>query len=390
MNDLKTIRAKRATQLIFLVCGLGIASWAPMVPLAKDRLLLNEANLGMLLLFLGVGAILMMPISGLLIRKIGSRKVIAVSVVLSAFILPWLLVISNVYVMGLFLFAFGCGIGTVDVAMNTHGVQVQNLYDKPIMSSLHGLFSVGGLFGSLGLGFLMKMGLNPIYAAITISSLLILLLITQYKNLFTLEKEQEIILKSSSIDKKEESKGKMQWLDYRVLVLGFMCFIVFLSEGAMLDWSAIFLRDNRGIENEFTGIGYAAFSVAMAAMRLSGDSLVGKLNSKIIVVGGSILAAVGIVIIVFSPWLLVSILGFVLLGMGAANIVPVFITEGGKIKGISPTVTIPVITTLGYAGQLAGPALLGIIAHYFSLSIAFEIIALLFILVATIYQFRKK
>lgn len=390
MNDLKTIRAKRATQLIFLVCGLGIASWAPMVPLAKDRLLLNEANLGMLLLFLGAGAILMMPISGLLIRKIGSRKVIAVSVVLSAFILPWLLVISNVYVMGLFLFAFGCGIGTVDVAMNTHGVQVQNLYDKPIMSSLHGLFSVGGLFGSLGLGFLMKMGLNPIYAAITISSLLILLLITQYKNLFTLEKEQEIILKSSSIDKKEESKGKMQWLDYRVLVLGFMCFIVFLSEGAMLDWSAIFLRDNRGIENEFTGIGYAAFSVAMAAMRLSGDSLVGKLNSKIIVVGGSILAAVGIVIIVFSPWLLVSILGFVLLGMGAANIVPVFITEGGKIKGISPTVTIPVITTLGYAGQLAGPALLGIIAHYFSLSIAFEIIALLFILVATIYQFRKK
>lgn len=390
MNDLKTIRAKRATQLIFLVCGLGIASWAPMVPLAKDRLLLNEANLGMLLLFLGAGAILMMPISGLLIRKIGSRKVIAVSVVLSAFILPWLLVISNVYVMGLFLFAFGCGIGTVDVAMNTHGVQVQNLYDKPIMSSLHGLFSVGGLFGSLGLGFLMKMGLNPIYAAITISSLLILLLITQYKNLFTIEKEQEIILKSSSIDKKEESKGKMQWLDYRVLVLGFMCFIVFLSEGAMLDWSAIFLRDNRGIENEFTGIGYAAFSVAMAAMRLSGDSLVGKLNSKIIVVGGSILAAVGIVIIVFSPWLLVSILGFVLLGMGAANIVPVFITEGGKIKGISPTVTIPVITTLGYAGQLAGPALLGIIAHYFSLSIAFEIIALLFILVATIYQFRKK
>ena len=102
------------------------------------------------------------------------------------------------------------------------------------------------------------------------------------------------------------------------------------------------------------------------------------------------MAAVGIVIIVFSPWLLVSILGFVLLGMGAANIVPVFITEGGKIKGISPTVTIPVITTLGYAGQLAGPALLGIIAHYFSLSIAFEIIALLFILVATIYQFRKK
>ncbi|WP_312398877.1 MFS transporter [Chryseobacterium sp.] len=386
----KIIDAKRATQLIFLVCGLGIASWAPMVPLAKDRLRLNEADLGLLLLLLGGGALVMMPISGILISKIGSRKVILGSVLAAAFILPCLLVISNIYLMGLALFAFGCSIGTVDVAMNAHGIQVQNIYEKPIMSSLHGLFSVGGLFGSLGLGFLIKLGLNPIYAAITISTLLIFLLSIQFKHLFNYQTEKEIILKFSNVDEEKVATSRLQWFNSTVLLLGLMCFIVFLSEGAMLDWSAIFLRDNKNVEPEFSGIGYAAFSVAMAVMRLAGDSLISKLNSKIVVIGGSIIASAGIVILIFSPWITVSLIGFILLGIGAANIVPVFFSEGGKISGLSPTVSIPVITTMGYAGQLAGPALLGFIAHHFSLTVAFEIIALLFIVVALIYKIRKK
>jgi predicted MFS family arabinose efflux permease len=390
LMKLNTIaKAKTATQLIFLVCGLGIASWAPMVPLAKDRLELNEADLGLLLLLMGAGALLTMPLSGVLINKIGSRKVIAGSVLSSAIILPWLLVISDVYVMGGALFAFGCSIGTIDVAMNAHGVQVQNEYGKPIMSSLHGLFSVGGLFGSLGLGFLMKLGLNPIYAVVSISLLLIFLLVIQFRYLFNYEIEREIILKFSHVDVEDKNTKRFQWLDSKVLVLGLMCFIVFLSEGAMLDWSAIFLRDDKGVEHEFSGIGYAAFSVAMAVMRLSGDSIISKLNSRVVVIGGSLIAALGMLVLVFSSWIPLSLFGFILLGLGAANIVPVFFSEGGRISGISSTVAIPAITTIGYAGSLAGPALLGFIAHHFSLTAAFEIIALLFVLVALIYKFRN-
>lgn len=389
MFDNKISKAKLATQFIFLVCGLAISSWAPMVPLAKDRLFLNEAELGLLLLLLGGGALFMMPLSGFFISKFGSRKVILVAVLMVAFLLPFLLIIHNIYLMGATLFAFGCGIGTIDVAMNSQGVQVQNAYGKSIMSSLHGLFSVGGLFGSIGLGFLIKFGLNPIYAAITISALLLLLLAFQYKNLLNYQAEKEIIQKFSHVDEAEAVTKRFQWLNGTVLVLGFMCFIVFLSEGAMLDWSAIFLRDHKGIESEFSGIGYAAFSVAMAVMRLTGDSLVSKLNSKIIVIGGSLIASIGILVLLFSPWILLSLFGFILLGIGAANIVPVFFSEGGRIVGLSPTVTIPVISTMGYAGQLAGPALLGFIAHHFSLTVAFESIALLFVMVAIIYKFRK-
>ncbi|MGH1517226.1 MFS transporter [Chryseobacterium sp. JK1] len=389
MIDKKTVNAKRATQFIFLICGLGIASWAPMVPLAKDRLGLNEADLGLLLLSLGMGALVTMPLTGIFISKLGTRKVIMGSVLFAALLLPCLLIISNIYLMALALFAFGCSIGGIDVAMNAHGVQVQNSYGKPIMSSLHGLFSVGGLFGSLGLGFLIKMGLNPIHAAITISVLLILLLIFQYRNLFNYSTEKGIIMKFSHVDEEKAVSSRFQWFNSSVLLLGLMCFIVFLSEGAMLDWSAIFLRDNKNIDPEFSGIGYASFSVAMAVMRLTGDSIVSKLSGKTVVIAGSILASLGIFILTFSPWLILSLTGFIFLGMGAANIVPVFFSVGGKIPGLSPTVTIPVITTMGYAGQLAGPALLGFIAHHFSLTIAFETIALLFIAVAVIYKLRK-
>lgn len=382
-------KAKTATQCIFLVCGLAIASWAPMVPFAKDRLGMNEAELGILLLFLGGGALLMMPVSGYLIGRVGSRKVILVSALLSALILPFLLLVSDPYLMALVLLLFGGSIGTVDVAMNAHGVQVQNAFGRPVMSSLHGLYSVGGLFGSIGLGFLMKMGLDPIYAAMFISALLIVLLAVQYPQLLSQAAEKEVIRQYSHVDEAAAAQGRFQWLRGSVLVLGLLCFITFLSEGAMLDWSAVLLRDSKGLPPEFTGIGYAAFSVAMAVMRLQGDALISRLSSMVVVIGGSLLAALGIFVLLFSPWIALSMAGFVLLGMGAANIVPVFFSEGGRIEGLSPTVSIPAISTIGYAGQLVGPALLGFIAHHFSLTIAFETIALLFVMVALIYKFKK-
>ena len=385
----KLLRAKRATQFIFLVCGLGISSWAPMVPYVKDRLILNEADLGFLLLLLGLGAIIMMPVSGILMNKIGSRKVMAVSVFAVALTLPLLSVISSFTGMAVALFIFGCGIGTVDVAMNAHGVQVQNLYGRPIMSSLHGLFSVGGLLGPLGIGFLMKAGLDPLYAAVAISILLIILAVSQYKNLFDNQFEKETIASFTQVNKDQpKTKNYFQWFNGSILLLGFMCFSTFLSEGAMLDWSAVFLRDLKDITPEFAGAGYAAFSVAMAVMRLLGDRIVTQLSHKTVVTGGALVAVAGLALVITGS-LPVALLGFTLLGAGAANIVPIFFSEGGKIPGISPTTSISAITTMGYAGQLAGPALLGYIAHLFSLQIAFGLIAFLLLLVAVVYGLKK-
>jgi predicted MFS family arabinose efflux permease len=275
--------------------------------------------------------------------------------------------------------------------MNAHGVQVQNLYGKPIMSSLHGLFSVGGLFGSLGLGFLIKLGLDPMYAIVSIAVLMVLITLTYYKYLFMADKEREVIAKfSTSGQKLAEGNPQWGWLHGSVLFLGVMCFAVFLAEGAILDWSAIFLRDTKGVESEFAGVGYASFSVAMAIMRLVGDKLVTHLNSKTVVVGGSVLGAIGLLIAILSPWVAGSLVGFVLLGLGAANIVPVFFSAAGTLTDVAPTVSISAITTIGYTGLLAGPALLGFIAQQFSLSAALGFVALLLLIVALSYGIKGK
>lgn len=384
----QTIKARKATKAIFLVCGLGISSWAPMVPFAKDRLNLNNADLGLLLLLLGAGAIVMMPICGVLAHRFGTRILIRYSAIIMALTLPLLLVISSPIWMGLALFIFGASVGTVDVAMNSHGIQVQNNSEKPIMSSLHGLFSVGGLFGALILGFLMKLGLSPITAAISIAVLLIVIISWNYQFLFDVRTEKDLIKKFSTEPKQTKLKG-ISWLKGSIIFLGLMCFSVFLSEGAMLDWSALFLTENKGINPEMAGIGYAAFSIAMATMRLFGDKIVSHLSGKTVVVAGSVIAAAGIFLAILSPWITLSLLGFVLLGIGAANIVPVFFSEGGRIKNVPATISIPAISTMGYAGQLAGPAMLGFIAYQFSLNIAFAFIGLLMLGVAIAYVLRK-
>lgn len=365
-----------------------MSSWAPMVPYAKDRLGLNEAQLGLLLLLLGGGALVTMPIAGIAATRVGSRIVMAISAGVMAATLPLLLLIPSVIPMAIALFFFGASIGSIDVAMNAHGVQVQNLYGRPIMSSLHGLFSVGGLFGSLGLGFLIKLGLNPIHAAIGIAALLILITAVRYKSLFTRSVERKAIERFATAGN-QPVQQRFKWLHPRILFLGFMCFAAFLAEGAMLDWSAVFLRDVKGFDAAFSGAAYASFSIAMAIMRLLGDGLVTRLSGRTVVIGGSLIAAAGLLIAITSTWVPLDLFGFVLVGIGAANIVPLFFSEGGQIQGISPTISIPAITTMGYAGQLAGPALLGFIAHRFSLTTAFGCLAALLLVVTLAYMVRK-
>ncbi len=200
------------------------------------------------------------------------------------------------------LLLFGAGAGSIDVAMNAHGVQVQNLYRKPIMSSLHGLFSVGGLLGSLGLGFLVKLGLQPLHAASGIGVLLIIITVSQYKKLFNHATERAIIQQFNQPKQAQQQSSRYQWLHGSVLFLGFMCFASFLSEGAMLDWSAVYLRDVKKVPQEFSGTGYAAFSIAMAVMRLLGDGIVERWKSKTVVIAGSLLAAAGLAISILQPF----------------------------------------------------------------------------------------
>ena len=373
----KTKAARRASLLIFLVCGIGLSSWAPMVPFAKVNLGLDDAALGLVLLSLGAGAILTMPFTGFLINKFGSRRVMLVAAIVIAITLPLLLLTSTAVELAIALFVFGASIGSIDVAMNSHAVLVQDRYGRHIMSSFHGMFSLGGLLGSIGLGFLIKMGLSPTIAAVSISALLILIAGSQYQNLFPKAEEKSVDSFSFSLP-----RGP-------VLALGLMCFVFFLAEGALLDWSAVFLQFNRNFEPSMAGLGYAVFSVAMAVMRLTGDKIVHKIGSSKVVLIGALVSAAGYMLAVTVPWQGAALIGFALVGLGAANVVPVFFTAAGNIPNIPASVSLPAVTTLGYMGQLAGPAMIGFIAEASSLPIALGFVGFLLLIVAFTYKEKK-
>ena len=374
LKDKKIQTARKASLLIFLVCGIGLSSWAPMVPVAKINLGLDDAALGLVLLSLGAGAILIMPFTGMFINKYGSRKVTLIAATVISLILPLLLLTSSSIQLAVALFIFGAAIGSIDVAMNSHAVVVQDRYGKHIMSSFHGMFSLGGLIGSIGLGFLIKFGLSPTVAAVSISILLFTIAASQYKNLLPHSEEGKVDSFAFVLP-----KGP-------VLVLGLMCFVFFLAEGSLLDWSAVFLQFNRGFDLEMAGLGYASFSVAMAVMRLTGDKIIHKIGSSKVVLYGALIASAGFMIAVIIPWPGAALLGFVLVGLGAANVVPVFFTAAGNIPNVPTSVSLPAVTTLGYAGQLAGPAMIGFIADAFSLPIALGFVGVLLLIVAFTYK----
>src|SRR5690349_11394278 len=162
-------RARKATLLSFLICGIAVSAWAPMVPLAKQRTGLNEAGLGAILLCMGGGAIVTMPFIGQLIQRIGSRPIILTGSIIAALVLPALSVASSPAALAVTLLIFGGALGSLDVAMNAQGVVVQGKMTKPVMSSFHGMFSVGGLTGSMLFGLLLKTGLTPLFSASIIS-----------------------------------------------------------------------------------------------------------------------------------------------------------------------------------------------------------------------------
>ncbi|WP_025761892.1 MFS transporter [Dyadobacter tibetensis] len=387
-SNLELRHARHATLAMFLVCGIGISAWAPMVPFVKDRLGMDEGGMGLLLLSMGAGAITSMPVAGWLIAQYGSRRVVLIAAMVMAWSLPTLLLMEAPLSISCMLFVFGGGIGSIDVAMNAHGVQVQNLVSKPVMSSFHGFYSVGGLLGPIFVGLFITLGLSPFVSVVIISLVLITIVLLRYYWLLDYNTEKASI-SQFSLPSQDAYIAKSSYLNPSVIFLGGMCFIVFLSEGAVLDWSALYLRDYRDVPEAYAGLGYACFSVAMAIMRLIGDGIVSRTSSQKIVVCGSLAATLGFAIIAWVPSSLAALTGFTLIGLGAANIVPVFFSEAGRLPNISSTVALPAITSLGYAGQLAGPALLGVLANWYSLTVAFVFVGSLILIVGLAYGLRR-
>lgn len=357
-----------STRVAFFIAGIGIAAWAPLVPYAKARAGLNEGTLGLLLLSLGVGSILAMPIAGMLATRFGCRRVVSGGTLMICVALPLLATVSSIPVLIATLFLFGAGLGTVDSTVNLQAVIVERASGKNMMSGFHGLFSLGGIVGAAGVSALLGLGASPLGAMLVV---VVLVLIALFK------------AAPHMLPYGSESSGPAFAVPHGiVLFIGVMCCIVFLTEGAVLDWSAVFLASERGVETAYAGLGYAAFALTMTIGRLTGDTLVRRLGATRVIVIGGLTAAAGLSLATFASSWEAALVGYALVGAGCSNIVPVLYTAVGKQTVMPEHIAVPAITTMGYAGILAGPAVVGFIAHGSSLSFAFGLMALLLVAVA--------
>lgn len=372
------LRQQQATRALFFIAGFGIAAWAPLVPFIKVRFDLAEDMLGLLLLCIGLGSAVTMPLAGILVGHFGCRRVLCVAGAVYAAILFSLSLMTNMAMLIAALLLFGSVMGILDVAVNIHAVLVEKAAGKRIMSGMHGLWSAGGFAGAAAFGLLRQLGLSPVATIFCLAVTMVFILFVFGPHLL-------------AVDRRAQRSAAIAFPQGIVVLVGTLCAISFLAEGAVLDWSGVFLTALRALDLSLAGCGYAAFSAAMLIGRLGGDRIVRKLGDQVTVIGGSILAAVGFGIVIAVPLAEGALLGFFLVGIGSANIVPVFYSLLGNQKIMPITAAVSAVTTMGYLGILMGPALIGFVAQQTSLLAAFAMLAGLLLLQAVLAKtvYRK-
>lgn len=361
---------RSSTRAGFFSFGLFLSAWAPLAPLAKLRLHLSDSQFGFSLLCFGLGCLLAMPVGTVLASRYGCRRVILSAGPVACLSLFLLAETGSSAVLVICLFLFGSGLGVTESAMNLQSAVVQRAHSEPLMSGFHAWFSIGCIAGATGVSALLSLHSSPEFAVACIAAILVGIwcYYGRYFIAYTTEATNFILT---------FPKGRVLWI-------GVLCFISFLAEGAMLDWSGVFLTTIKSFEPSRAGYGYACFAVAMTLGRLSGDYLAKVLQSRRLLWGGSLLAASGIVLLVVTTnWMFLG-LSFALIGFGLANIVPTLFLAVTRQNVMPIAVAMPVVATIGYAGMLTGPAFLGNIADLLSLPVAFlTIAAMLFVIVAT-------
>ncbi|WP_414160251.1 MFS transporter [Serratia sp. BNK-26-b] len=365
-------RRQIATRAIFFLAGLGMAAWAPLIPFVKARLGIDDGALGLLLFCLAAGSMAIMPFAGYLIAKLGCRAVLLGAGALLCIDLPLLALLDAPLLMGAALGVFGAVNGIMDVAMNSQAIIVERESGQAKMSGFHGFYSLGGIAGAGGVSLLLLAGLAPAQAIGLIALLIAILLLIVAGDL----------LAHGSIGERRRGGARWALAHGKILFIALLCFFVFLTEGAMLDWSALFLHAERGVAKSQAGIGFTLYAVAVACGRLYGDRLIGAVGRFRTLLLGSLCAAAGVLLTVTVPLASAAFGGLMLAGLGIANIVPILFNAVGNQKQVPPGQAFPAVTLVGYLGLLTGPALIGFIANYTSLALAFGCTLLCLLLVS--------
>ncbi len=356
-----------AVAAVFFANGFIWGSWAAHIALLPERHGIGTSALGVALLMAAAGALIAMQMTGGLIRRIGSGSLtIATGFAFSlAFLGPVLA--PSFTGLALALLLMGAANGAMDVAMNAEGVAVEKALVRPIMSSLHGMFSVGGLAGAAMGGFFLELTSPAIHAACVTLFTFAVIIIASRHFLPTQRQENNLTETFATID-------FAIYRDDRVLALGLLAFLALMAEGSVLDWSALFLAESREARAGVAALGFAGFSLAMALCRFTGDKMRQSYGNKRVVEVSAAVAASGLAIALLLPSAWLGIVGFVIVGLGLANMCPILFGAAGTERPDEPGRAIAAVATLGYLGFLVGPPVIGIAADIVGLGPALGLI----------------
>lgn len=351
--------------LIFFLNGAGFSSWIARIPEVQDSLAISEGELGLALLALGFGALMSLLVAGGLVVKLGSRPVTALTAVAFCMLVPLPALAPSLITLGLALFVLGVFGGALDVAMNAQGVLVQQRYGRPVLSSMHAAFSFGGFAGAATGGLVATAGITPEWHLLGAA---VVLVTAAYLS-------TRWLLPASA----DASKGGPTFArpSRALAALGIVAFCGLVMEGAMADWSAVYLSNVLETGPGLAAGGFAAFSLTMGIGRLIGDRLVYLFSSVTIVRYGSAIAAAGMALALLSTHPLLVIAAFALVGAGLANIIPIIFSASANIPGIAPGPGIAAVATTSYFGFLAGPPAIGLAAELVTLRGALIILVML-------------
>lgn len=358
MNALKAARV--ATFTYFALNGFLLGLWLVHIPTVEQRTGIDHAELGRLLLLLGLGAFIGMRVGGKFTDRVGVKLVLPAAGVFCsvAALLPGVAV--NQWTLGAALLIFGIGNGLIDVSMNAHAVVVERHYERPVMSAFHATWSLGGVAAALTGARTLSWELSPAVTLSTAAALGVVVSVVTAKFLLNEKEEQHAT----------EQTGKRK-VPRRIWVMAALAGMVMLSEGAANDWSVLHLQDILGASPDIAAFGYGAFATTMTVGRLLADRVTAKVGPMAVLRWGSAVGAVGIATAALSPWIWLALVGWAITGIGLSGTVPQLFSAAGHAEPGAAAANMSRVVGLGYLGVLAGPAVIGWMTHVMPLNIAF-------------------
>ncbi len=373
-------RARLGTSLVFFICGIGHGTWAPRLADIKEKIGASDGQLGLALLMLGIGALIAMPVTGALVGRVGSRGMSTITAAAHGLAFPLMAFAWDWISLGGAMLLYGLAIASLDVAMNVQATEVEERYGRPIMSSFHGIYSVGDMTGALvtALAATFALGLGPHF---TIAAVIILLagvggcrMMISVRDEAREDGHAHAFVRPSGV----------------LIVIGLIAFAALLAEGSVGDWSAIYLSDHQGANTRTAAIALTVFALAMAVMRFLGDRLVARFGPFAMLQISGVLAATGLTIALLTNAPSIAILGYGIAGLGIAVLFPVALSVAPKLSGMSKGASVAAVATLGYGGFLVGPPVIGLLADQIGLPLALGIVVVLAAAIAPLALIASK